>query len=65
MKASAVRVATLSNAVLATLEADINKLFNGEAVGAYPAEFIAEKEFIDIKYQWDGTVHSAMILYAG
>jgi hypothetical protein len=65
MKASVVRVALFENAVLATLEADVNKFFNGEAVGAFGADFVAEKEFIDIKYEWDGTMYTAMIIYAG
>lgn len=58
------RVAVFENATGAGLADDLNKFFRGEAVGTYPAGFIAEKEFLDIQYQFDGASHSAMVVYA-
>ncbi len=66
MKAGNVRVQMFSNTSAATLQADINKFFNGEAVTGPPAvvlDFIKEKEFIDIKYSYNGTTHTAMVVY--
>ena len=64
MKAGNVRIVILSNATAAGLMADVNKLFNGEAVGAFAAGFIKEKEFLDIQYQIDPAVaYTAMIVY--
>ena len=64
MKAGNVRVAILSNATAAGLMADVNKLFNGEAIGAFGAGFIKEKEFLDVQYQIDpGVAYTALIVY--
>lgn len=58
------RVAVFENPTAAGLEADINKFFKGEAVGAFADGFIAEKEFLDVQYQYDGATHVAMVIYA-
>jgi len=64
MLAKNARVAVFENATAAGLQTDLNKFFNGEAVGAYAAGFIAEKEFLDIQFQYDGAKFSAMIVYS-
>lgn len=64
MKAGNVRVAVFENATAAGLEGDLNKFFNGEAVGAFGAGFIKEKEFLDIQFQYDGATFTAMVVYS-
>jgi hypothetical protein len=64
MMAKNARVAVFEAVSAAALETTVNKFFKGEAVGAYADGFIAEKEFLDIQYQYDGATHVAMIVYA-
>jgi hypothetical protein len=64
MLAKNARVAVFENATAAGLQTDLNKFFNGEAVGAFAAGFIAEKEFLDIQFQFDGATYAAIVVYS-
>ncbi len=67
MKLGAVRVATFVNADIAVLMADINKFLNGQAVTgppAYAADFVAEKQYIETRFAYNGTNYSAMLVYS-
>lgn len=63
MKAANTRVAVFEAATAAALTLDLNKFFRGEAVGAFAAGFIGEKEFLDLQYSYDGATHVAIVIY--
>lgn len=54
MKLSQVKVKTISNAVLATFENDLNAFLSADT----------QRQYLDIQYQFDGANYTALVIYA-